>query len=62
MPIVRLPLIASGFIEFVKILSIRVPELFVILVGSEIEGRRKLLVMMSRKSRTSLSESELSRL
>ena len=52
MPMFKLPLFMSGLIELVKILSIIVSDLDPILVGSDMEGRRKLLVIISRKLKT----------
>ena len=52
----RFPLIASGLIILVKILSISDLVELVILVGKDIVGKRKLLVIMSKKLDTSSSE------
>ena len=55
-PTLRFPLIASGLIMLVKILSISDLVELVILVGRDIVGKRKLLVIISKKLDTSSSE------
>ena len=50
MLIVMFPLIVSGLKVFVKILSMSVLELLFSLVGSDMEGKRWLEHIMSKKS------------
>ena len=57
-----LPVIASVLITLVKILSIRDSVEDVILVGRDISGKRKLLVIRSKKSDTSESAFNFERL
>ena len=55
MPTLRLPLIMSGLITLVNMLSIRVVVLYVTLVGRDITGIRRLDVINSKNSETSVS-------